>query len=331
MIITRTPFRVSFFGGGTDHPEWYKHHSGAVLSTTINKYCYLSCRKLPPFFDHKYRIVYSKIETVSDIDDIIHPSAREVIRWSGVKEGLEIHHDGDLPARSGLGSSSSFTVGLINLLYAYQGKMVNARRLANDSIHIEQDVIGESVGSQDQVAAAYGGLNLISFNKDGDIGVRPVVASNDRMLELESHLLLFYSGISRFSSDISKDTVSNIGENEASFYAISEMVNEGVDILAGGNSLITDFGGLLNDHWRLKKTLSRGITSPVIDNIYEEAMCAGAIGGKLLGAGGGGFILFFAPPKNHDAIKKRLKKLIYVPFKMENSGSRVVMYNPEGL
>jgi D-glycero-alpha-D-manno-heptose-7-phosphate kinase len=330
MIITKTPFRISFFGGGTDFPPYFRNHPGAVIATTIDKYCYISCRRLPQFFEHKHRIVYSKIENVTEIDEINHPSVREVLRSRGTQEGLEIHHDGDLPARSGLGSSSSFTVGLLNALSALSGSMLTKEKLACEAIHVEQNLISESVGSQDQVSAAYGGFNRIDFNRDDSFTVEPLIFPNGRKELLHSHLMLFFTGVSRFSSEVAQAQVENIKSKEVELGRMYEMVQEGINILQDSSINIEIFGRLLNDAWMLKRSLSDKVSTSYIDGLYEAAMRAGAIGGKILGAGGGGFLLLFASPEKHELIRAVLSKLIHVPFQFENAGSRVVLYEPNG-
>ncbi|HOV90584.1 MAG TPA: hypothetical protein PKW07_07710 [Syntrophorhabdaceae bacterium] len=326
MIITRTPFRISFFGGGTDFPEWYNKNGGSVLSTTIDKYCYISCRRLPPFFEYKHRIVYSKYEQVNKIDEIVHPAVREVFRFMDIKEGLEIHHDGDLPARSGLGSSSSFTVGLLNTLYALKGKMVTKKKLALDAIYVEQEMIKENVGSQDQVAVAYGGINKISFSGKHDIEVTPVTLTNKRVEDFENHLMLFFTGFSRMASEIEADKIKNIGRNKKELSTMQAMVDEAIYILSE-NRDFEGFGELLHECWKIKKRLSHKVTTAFVDEIYETAMKNGAIGGKLLGAGGGGFILFFVKPEKRDSLKKSLSSLLHVPFAFDNTGSQIIYYN----
>ncbi len=330
MIITRTPYRISFFGGGTDYPPWFRQHGGAVLATTIDKYCYISCRKLPPFFEHKHRIVYSHIENIQEIAEIKHPAVRAVLQWANITEGLEIHHDGDLPARSGLGSSSSFTVGLVHALYALRGQMTNKEQLASDAIHIEQQLIGENVGSQDQVSAAFGGFNLIEFHRNDAFDVTPIILSAHRVKELQSHLMLCFTGFSRIASEIAKSKIDNLNNRELELKRMREMVDEALAILQSKHSL-DDFGVLLDLGWRYKRSLSDKVSTPEIDAIYEDAKKAGAIGGKILGAGGGGFLLLFARPEDHDAIREKLNYLIHVPFNFDNTGSKVVLYQPNGL
>jgi D-glycero-alpha-D-manno-heptose-7-phosphate kinase len=328
MIISRTPFRVSFFGGGTDYPAWYRKHGGAVLATTIDKYCYITCRYRPPFFEHKYCLIYSKMEYCQSIDEIAHPSAREVIRHVGLERGLEIHHDGDLPARSGLGSSSSFTVGLLHALYALKGQMAGKHQLAMESIHLEQDVLKENVGSQDQVLAAYGGFNYIKFLPNGEISVRPVTATQDRIRELSSHLMLFYTSIKRTASDVAATYVNDLDERRRQLRLMNDLVEEGISILNGGQDL-SAFGELLHEAWQAKRSLSSTVSNPHVDEIYDLARSAGAIGGKLLGAGGGGFLLLFAPPNSHQAVREKLNRLIHVPVKFEFSGSQIIFYDQQ--
>jgi D-glycero-alpha-D-manno-heptose-7-phosphate kinase len=331
MIITRTPFRISFFGGGTDYPKWYLKHGGAVLSTTIDKYCYITCRSLPPFFEHKHRIVYSHIENVKTLEEIKHPAVAQVLKWAKIVDGLEIHHDGDLPARSGLGSSSAFTVGLIHALYGMRGKLAGKERLALDALHIEQNLIGESVGSQDQVAVAHGGFNKINFHRDGAFDVEPVILTIARREELQSHLMLCFTGFSRIANEIAKSKIENFDKKEVELLRMGEMVDEALNILSNNQVPIEEFGLLLDQAWKYKRNLSEQVSTPEIDFIYEEAKRAGAIGGKILGAGGGGFMLLFAKPEMHANIRERLKDLIHVDFKFEDAGSKVVLYQPDGL
>jgi D-glycero-alpha-D-manno-heptose-7-phosphate kinase len=330
MIITRTPFRISFFGGGTDYPDWYLNHGGSVLATTIDKYCYISCRYLPPFFEHKHRVVYSRIEEVQKFAEINHPAVRETMAYFQCTKGLEIHHDGDLPARSGLGSSSSFTVGLVNALSALQGLYVSKEDLACKAIHIEQNLIRESVGSQDQVSASFGGFNRIDFSKNNTFSVNPVVISSDRLTAFKGHLLLFFTGFSRIASEIAKHKINNLANKSANLIRMRDMVDDATEILHGNNDL-TDFGMLLNEGWLLKRQLSDKVSTPEIDHIYDTAMKAGAIGGKILGAGGGGFLLLFVKPEHQPNVIAKLQNLIHVPFDFDYSGSKVVFYQPNGM
>ncbi len=331
MIVTRAPFRISFFGGGTDLPLWYREHGGAVLATTIDKYCYINIRHLPPFFDHKHRIVYSKIESVLKNSEIQHPAVRAVFEWAEVKEGIELHHDGDLPARSGLGSSSSFTVALIQALAALNGTMKTKEQLAKEAIHVEQDIIKEHVGSQDQISAAFGGFNRIDFNKDMSFSVNPVILPSARLKELQSHLMLFFTGFTRFASDIEKTKIANLGDRVVELTAMSKMVDAAIEIMQDKSTPLQEFGRLLHEGWLYKKSLSDKVSNPEIDAIYEAALKAGADGGKVLGAGGGGFFLVFAKPEVQDAVRHSLSHLVHVPFDFETSGSRVMLYQPGGL
>jgi D-glycero-alpha-D-manno-heptose-7-phosphate kinase len=323
MIISRTPFRISFFGGGTDYPSWYREHGGAVLVTSINKYCYLTCRYLPPFFEHKFRIIYSKIENCLTVDEIQHPSAREVLRYLNMERGLEIHHDADLPARSGIGSSSAFTVGLLHALHALQGRIVSKHELAMESIHLEQDVLKETVGSQDQISTAYGGLNLIQFHRNGEIGVTPIVTAAERIRELNNHLMLFYTGIKRTASDVADSYVPQIQDRQRQLQLLKELVDESLSILNSGND-IRAFGELLHEAWQIKRSLSAKVSNAEVDAVYEVAHKKGALGGKLLGAGGGGFFLLFAPPEAQQRIRETLDQLIHVPFSFESAGSQII-------
>ena len=331
MIITRTPFRISFFGGGTDYPAWYQQHGGEVLATSIDKYCYITCRYLPPFFEHRHRIVYSLIENVKRTDEINHPAVRAVLEWHGCEKGLEIHHDGDLPARSGLGSSSSFTVGLVHALAALDGKYVSKEDLARNAIHIEQDIIKENVGSQDQISAAFGGFNRIEFRRNNSFQVSPVILRKQRVEELQSHLMLCFTGLSRIASEVAKSKIDNLKNRETELRRMHEMVDHAVQILQHKTTPIEEFGKLLHESWLYKRSLSDKVSTPEIDNFYDEARAAGAIGGKILGAGGGGFLLLFVKPELQPTVRERLKNLIHVPFAFEDSGSRVVLYQPGGL
>jgi D-glycero-alpha-D-manno-heptose-7-phosphate kinase len=331
MIITRTPFRISFFGGGTDYPAWFQAHGGEVLSTSIDKYCYISLRHLPPFFEYKHRIVYSAIENVRHWDEIKHPAVRAVLGWANCDKGLEIHHDGDLPARSGLGSSSSFTVGLVHALAALKGKYVSKEQLARDAIHIEQNVIGENVGSQDQIAAAFGGFNRIEFNRNGSFQVSPVIVKKQRMKELQKHLMLCFTGFSRIASEVAQSKIANLRKREVELKRMRDMVDEAVKVLHASGRPIEEFGDLLHESWLCKKELSDKVSTTEIDQLYDTARNAGATGGKLLGAGGGGFMLLFVKPELQPKVREALKQLIHVPFAFDDSGSRVVLYQPNGL
>lgn len=329
MILTRTPFRISFFGGGTDYPKWYRKHGGAVIGGAIDKYCYISLRTLPPFFAHRHRIVYSNVELVNDVAEIKHPAVRAVLGDMGVTDGLEIHHDGDLPARSGLGSSSAFTVGLLNALYAHQGRMVSKRHLAQEAIRIEQEVIAENVGSQDQVWAAYGGLNRIDFHADGSIDVTPLIIGREWREALQDHLVLYFTGFSRYATDIAKDKIANLDKRETQLRTLRQMVDEAAAILDGGGRSLEDMGRLLHESWMLKRELSASVSNSAIDDLYESALAHGALGGKLLGAGGGGFLLLFVPPERQAALREHFKDLIAVPVRFDVGGSKIVVYEPD--
>lgn len=330
MIVTRTPFRISFFGGGTDYPTWVKRHGGAVLATSIDKYCYISCRYLPQFFEHKYRIVYSRIENVVDIDEIQHPAVKAVLGTYDCRDGLEIHHDGDLPARAGLGSSSSFTVGLINAVHALRGKYISKEDLASQAIHVEQKVIRENVGSQDQISAAFGGLNRIEFRQDGSFDVAPIVLPISRLAELQSHLMLCFTGLSRIASEVAQSQIDNMDKREKELLHMRALVDQAIAVLQSPTTPIEEFGKLLHESWMYKRQLSDRISTSEIDGLYEAARGLGAIGGKLLGAGGGGFFLLFAKPAQQQAIREKFSRLVHVPFRFENGGSRVVLYQPSG-
>lgn len=329
MIISRTPFRISFFGGGTDYPAWCRENRGAVLSTTIDKYCYINCRILPPFFEHKHRIVYSLIENVKHFEDIRHPAVREVFRFMKIDAGLEVHHDGDLPARSGLGSSSSFTVGLLHALYALQGKMVSKEQLTREAVYIEQDMIKENVGAQDQAAAAHGGFNKIVFNQDGSIEVRPVLIRKSRLDELQSHLMLVFTSLTRIASDIAGEQVKSTPKKKNELTIMHQMVDQALEIINRDDTDITEFGTMLHETWMLKRSLTDKISNNEIDGIYQAALESGAIGGKILGAGGGGFLLLFAKPQDQAGIREKLKGLLEIPFRFEDTGSQIIFYRPE--
>ncbi len=328
MVISRTPYRISFFGGGTDYPAWYREHGGCVLAATIDKYCYLTCRYLPPFFVNRIRVVYSKNETCQRIDEISHPAVREILRYLKMYRGLEIHHDGDLPGRSGMGSSSAFTVGLLHALRGLQGQITGKHQLAIESIYVEQELLRETVGSQDQVCAAYGGVNRIEFVPSGEVTVQPVTLSRERLRQLNSYLMLFYTGIKRTASDVASSYASNLSEKSAAMRHLREIVDESCSILSGQKEL-SDFGLLLHESWKIKRSLSAKVSNSNVDDLYEAALAAGALGGKLLGAGGGGFLLFFAQPEHHMAIKAKFSHLIHVPFEFEFSGSQIIFFDPE--
>ncbi len=328
MIISRTPYRISFFGGGTDYPGWYHKHGGSVLATAIDKYCYITCRYLPPFFEHKSRLVYSKIESVSSIDEIQHPAVRETLRFLNITRGIEIHHDGDLPARSGMGSSSSFTVGLLNALYALKGIMPTKHQLLTESLHIEQNMIMETVGSQDQTLAAYGGFNHVNFMQNGDISVRPVIMSAEAMHRFNDHLMLFYTGIKRTAADVADSYVPNIEDKKRQMRIMKDLVDEALSVLGKGDDM-SEFGTLLHEAWQAKRSLSARVSNTQVDDMYEAALNAGALGGKITGAGGGGFMLLFVPPERQNTVREILKTQIHVPFRIDNTGSQIVYFQHE--
>jgi len=323
MIISRTPYRISLFGGGTDYPEWYKKNGGKVLSFTIDKFLYITVRTLPPFFDHRLRLVYSKIEQCQSLDQLQHPAAREVLRFLGVKNGVEIHYDGDLPSHSGVGSSSAFTVGLLNALSRHIGKGASKHSLLRDSIYIEQEVIREAVGSQDQACAAFGGSNEILFEKDGSINVKPLKIDSERLVALNRYLLLFFTGQSRRAEEVAKSYTTNLESKQATLDRVRELVDEAQVVLVGSQPLEA-IGALMDENWQLKRSLSDKVSNASIDDIYEIAKKAGALGGKLTGAGGGGMFLFIAPPDSHQRIRASLSKLLHIPFSLGSTGSEII-------
>ena len=329
MIITRTPLRISFFGGGTDYPIWYREHGGAVLSTTIDKSCYITCRHLPPFFEYHTRISYSKVENVNQNSAIEHPSVRGCLQFLGIDDGIEIHHVADLPARTGLGTSSAFTVGFLLGLYALREQMRNKHALALDAIHVEQEILKEAVGSQDQISAAYGGFNRIDFRTDGGFEVRQVIAPGARLAALQQHCALFFTGFSRIASEIAKEQIRVTPQKKRELEAMRQMVDEAEAIISNPNRSLAEFGHLLNESWQIKRTLTSNITNSSLDEIYQAGRSAGALGGKLLGAGGGGFMLFFVAPERRRELRMRLKNLLSVPFSFSNRGSHVVVHEPD--
>jgi D-glycero-alpha-D-manno-heptose-7-phosphate kinase len=329
MIISRTPFRISFFGGGTDYPDWYRENAGAVLGTTIDKYCYVMLRYLPPFFAYKYRIRYTQREETQTIDEIRHPSVRECLRFMNLERGIEVQHNSDLPARSGIGSSSAFTVGLLNALYALKGRMITKRQLALEAIKIEQDRIKENVGSQDQTLASFGGFAKITFGGAQEVSVQPIIMEADRLARLQEYFMLFFTGFSRNASDIAEEQIRKIPDRAKELRTMTQLTEEAFTILASEDANIEDFGELLHENWQIKRSLTPKITTPVIDELYETARGCGASGGKLLGAGGGGFILFFVKPELQPKLKEALRNLIRVPFKFETLGSQIIYYRPD--
>jgi D-glycero-alpha-D-manno-heptose-7-phosphate kinase len=329
MIITRTPLRISFFGGGTDYPVWYREHGGAVLATTIDKSCYITTRWLPPFFDYHSRISYSKMENVLHNNDILHPSARACLQFLGITKGVEIHHIADLPARAGLGTSSAFTVGLLLGLYALENQMRNKHALALDAIQVEQELLQEAVGVQDQTIVAHGGFRRIDFRTDGAIEVKPVITAPGRLKELEQHLALYFTGFSRTASEIAREQIHLTPHRQQELRMMFQLVDEAESVLADPGRSLDEFGRLLHATWQIKRSLTKNISNLMIDEIYEAGRSAGALGGKLLGAGGGGFMLFFVPPRRKSELRRRLKNLLCVPFAFSNRGASVLMYEPE--
>ena len=329
MVITCTPLRISFFGGGTDYPVWYREHGGAVLATAINKCCYLTCRRLPPFFEYHSRVSYSRVENVVHNQDIVHPSVRGCLQFMNMEEGVEIHHVADLPARTGLGTSSAFTVGLLLALYALKNQMRDKHSLNADAIHVEQEILQEAVGSQDQTSAAYGGFNRINFSTDGTIEVKRILAPPKRLADLESHLALFFTGFSRIASEIATEQVKITPHKQKELETMYQLVGEAESIVASPSRSLDEFGKLMHESWQIKKSLTNKISNANIDEIYEAGLSAGALGGKLLGAGGGGFMLFYVSPEKRQALRQRLQKLLCVPFGFSSKGSHVVLYEPE--
>ena len=332
MIITRTPYRLSLFGGGTDYRPWFEKNEGLIIATAIAKYCYITIRELPPFFEHKTRAVYSKIESVNNVEDIVHPSIRNCLKFLNMQDkGLEIHHDGDMPARSGIGSSSTFTVGLLNAIHALCSEMKSPRKLAQEAIHVEQDWIGENVGIQDQIMAAYGGIKILKMGPGPDYSVSPLVLSAEYKKALEEHVLLGFNGISRFSDGYAKAQINNIenGSSESNLREMQAIAHEALELFQKQANL--DQIGLLADKaWQLKRGLAEGLSSTEMDDIYEIAKKNGAFGGKQSGAGGGGFFWLIAPPYCHDKIKKALKNVkVWVPYSIDNAGSQVIFHNSQ--
>jgi D-glycero-alpha-D-manno-heptose-7-phosphate kinase len=326
MIITRTPFRISFFGGGTDFPAFYREHGGAVLSTTINKYCYIMTRELPPFFEYKYRIRYTQREETGSIDAIRHPVVREVLQQMQLPYGIEMVHTSDIPAMSGIGSSSAFTVGFLQGMQALSGRITSKRQLADWAIDIEQNKLHENVGSQDQIAVAFGGFNRIDFGTDGNYYVNPITIASSKVEQLQQSCLLFFTGFTRNSSVIQSSQLKRMRENTPALLEMRALVDESCELLNSDGDL-SGFGRLLDQSWQLKRRLSNLVSNESIDTWYAQAKNAGALGGKILGAGGGGFLLIFAEPDAHAAIKQALSELLYVPFAFENTGSHISMYS----
>lgn len=332
MIISRTPFRISFFGGGTDYPEWFTKKNGSVISTTIDKYCYINLRNLPPFFDYNYRLRYFKKEEVKNISDIKHPSIRECVKYLNFKENksLEIVHSADLPALSGLGSSSTFTVSLLHALHTMKNENVTKKQLAMEAIHVERNLIKEKVGSQDQTAAAFGGLNHIVFESNGNLKINNIFFSKDKILELEENSILLFTGLQRKANVIAQDKVRNIkdNKNDNNLENIVKLTNQALqEIFFKKKFDLKKFGEALKDQWELKKKLSTKVSNNQIDKIFQEAYSKGAYGGKILGAGGGGFILFLVPKNKQKSFLKYFSKYLKVPFRVDNTGSQIIYYS----
>lgn len=326
MIISKTPFRMSFFGGGTDMPAFFNEHGGAVISTTFDKYCYVNVRHLPPFMPYYSELVYSRIERVNHIDEIEHPAIREAMRMLDIHE-IRLTYEGDLPARTGLGTSSTFAVGMLHAFYALKGKYADKRKLAEDAIILERERCKESGGWQDQIAAAYGGLNRIDFG-DNSFKVSPIIIHPDRKKLLNDNLMLFFTDISRFSSEIQKDTMSLQHDKTRQLKELLSLVNDAQTILEDKHSDMNDFGRLLDHTWKLKRDTGSKISNNEIDDLYQRGLKAGALGGKLLGAGGGGFLLFYVEKDKQQHVINELDELMHVPFELENEGSTIIHYNP---
>ena len=328
MIITKTPFRMSFFGGGTDMESFFREHGGAVLSTTFDKYCYVTVRHLPKFFEYRTELSYAKTERVKDINEIQHPAIRNAMKMLNMHE-IRLTYEADLPARSGLGTSSSFAVGMLNAFYCLKGQYSNKKQLADDAIHLERKLCNESGGWQDQIAASFGGMNRIEFNKDGTYDVHPIIIHPERKNLLNDNLLMFFTGFTRFSSDVQKANQAGYEEKIKQLLEMYKLVDEAEAVLENNNSDLDNFGRLLDKTWRLKRQTGSAITTNSIDELYERGIKAGALGGKLLGAGGGGFLVFYVQPEKKSAVVNAMSDLMYVPFKFENGGTQVIHYTPE--
>lgn len=327
MIITETPFRMSFFGGGTDMEDFFKEYGGAVLSTTFDKYCYVNVRHLPRFFDYSTELSYSKTERVTEVDDIQHPAIRNAMKMLDMHE-LRLTYEADLPARSGLGTSSSFAVGMLNAFYALKGKYADKKKLADEAIYLERELCQEAGGWQDQIAAAYGGLNRINFNAD-DYEVRPVIIAPERKKRLNNNLLMFFTGFTRFSSDVQKQNALGKADKIAQLKEMLSLVDEAEHVLTDKGTDLDEFGRLLDHTWKLKRQTGSAVSTENIDLLYEKGMEAGALGGKLLGAGGGGFLVFYVQPEKQETVKQAMRDLMYIPFEFEDGGTRVIHYTPE--
>lgn len=327
MIITETPFRMSFFGGGTDMEDFFREYGGAVLSTTFDKYCYVNVRHLPRFFDYSTELSYSKTERVTDVEQIQHPAIRNAMKMLDMHE-LRLTYEADLPARSGLGTSSSFAVGMLNAFYALKGKYADKKKLADEAIYLERELCQEAGGWQDQIAAAYGGLNRINFNADG-YEVCPVIISPERKKRLNNNLLMFFTGFTRFSSDVQKQNAIGKADKVIQLKEMLSLVDDTERLLTDRDSDLDEFGRLLDHTWKLKRQTGSAVSTSNIDNLYEKGMKAGALGGKLLGAGGGGFLVFYVQPEKQERVKLAMEDLMYIPFEFEDSGTRVIHYTPE--
>lgn len=330
MIITRTPLRISFCGGGSDFPQWYETNGGSCIGMAISKYCYISVRELPPYFTYRHRLVYSKIELANSTEEIEHPAVRAILADQCVEEGLEIHYDADIPSRSGMGSSSSFTVGLLQGLEALRGRIISKQRLASEAIRLEQQVMQEAVGSQDQIFASFGGLNRIDFDASG-FRVRQIILPTPRLAELLDHLVLVFTGFQRFATEIERQKVERLADNAAYLRQLSNMVNEVEEILTNTTRELIVLGEIIDQAWALKKALAPEVSNPALDAIYDRAIAAGALGGKLLGAGNGGFFCFIVRPEQKPALRAALSDLIEVPIGVDHDGSRIMVYEPNGL
>ena len=328
MVITKTPFRMSFFGGGTDMEIFFRENGGAVLSTTFDKYCYVTVRHLPRFFDFTTHLTYSKIEFVSKREEIQHPAIRNAM-WMLDMHELRLIYEADLPARSGLGTSSSFAVGMLNAFYALKGKYADKKKLADEAIYLERCLCQEAGGWQDQIAASFGGFNRINFNRDGTYEVIPVIIHPDRKKQLNSNLLMFFTGFTRFSSDMQKANAVGYAEKQGQLRQMYDLVDEAKKVLEDKNGDLDEFGRLLDTTWKLKRQTGGSITTNSIDTLYEKGIQAGALGGKLLGAGGGGFLLFYVQPEKQQSVKEAMREMLYVPFQFEDGGTQVIYYAPE--
>lgn len=327
MIITKTPFRMSFFGGGTDMETYFRENGGAVLSTTFDKYCYVNVRHLPRFFDYSTELSYSKTERVTSVDDIQHPAIRNAMKMLDMHE-IRLTYEADLPARSGLGTSSSFAVGMLNAFYALKGKYADKKKLADEAIYLERVLCQEAGGWQDQIAAAYGGFNRIDFGPDG-YEVQPVIISPERKKQLNNNLMMFFTGFTRFSSDVQKANAAGGKDKKAQLKEMCALVDEAEKVLTNKAADLDDFGRLLDHTWKLKRQTGAAVTTDSIDGLYAKGVAAGALGGKLLGAGGGGFLVFYVQPEKQDAVRRAMQDLMHIPFAFENGGTRVIHYTPE--